>query len=525
MALMKHIHVEIVAHAYRISLCLLVLFGAALVPLQLLSTSYALGTASFALSPASGSYANGQTFNLIVDETSTDSVNAVQLDMSYPSASLRLNSVSSGTAASSPFGLCGQSAGGSGTVSVGCASTLSVTGTQPVANINFTVIASSGSAAVNVTTGSSIVRTSDQANVWNNLPTAATYTISSPTTSAPVVTTPQSSNSSTTKPKTTTASKPATVVAAPAEAQASSSSAPIAPTPVVVPTSEAAASSGATITTPTSSVASTSIPMASPTAFEIKVLTTSGTPEANAVVTINGSKETTNSAGVATFTSLQPKQYEVTITAPGSKKATASSIDVMPKQSTQQFSIRLDANHSSSTTPVLLLVMTLLLVAAAAAVVHYLTQRKFLARHTAIAAPITAAVVVPLSVPDTAVVPPTIDPLVKESSGTLTPLLIRPTPTVNDDPVPAPQISIAPLQPILATQPLKPIESAIPKPAVVEPPSSVVSEMPESTPHETPSTSTAVVPPDDHSAVSIPALESEHIVVDPEKSHARRFHF
>ena len=147
--------------------------------------SHAEGTSSFILSPTSGTYKNGQTFTVTVSENSgTDQVNAVQMYLTYNSSQLQFNSVTSGSSASSPFTLCGQSSGSAGTVSVACAyptgTTDYVTGTNTVATISFTMLSTSGSTTISIGSNSDIVLASGQANDWNGTLSSATYNVSLP---------------------------------------------------------------------------------------------------------------------------------------------------------------------------------------------------------------------------------------------------------------------------------------------------------------------------------------------------------
>jgi len=163
----------------------------------------ASGDASFTLAPSSGSHNVGTTLTITVSETSSggDNVNAVEANLSYPTADLTYQS----TTLSGPFSLCGDNTGGSGTVTVACASSTTETGTQSVAQISFTVIGA-GTAAVDMIAGSDIDNTSGT-SVWNgSLPTTSftlvavppTVTFSSLTAAAEVYGNPFAINSTST---------------------------------------------------------------------------------------------------------------------------------------------------------------------------------------------------------------------------------------------------------------------------------------------------------------------------------------
>src|ERR1019366_3839873 len=136
-----------------------------------------------------------------VSETSTsgDSTNAAQVNLSYPTSLLQYQSIS----LSGPFTLCGQETGGSGSVNIGCASTTVVSGTQSIAQITFSVIAS-GSAPVVMSAGSgstltNIVNSTSGSSVWNGVLPSTSFTLSQPVTTPTPAKTPSSSPPSTTK--------------------------------------------------------------------------------------------------------------------------------------------------------------------------------------------------------------------------------------------------------------------------------------------------------------------------------------
>jgi|GEM_PF-6462529 len=136
----------------------------------LVNEVHATGTDTFTLTASTAQYTTGQIVTITINESSTDGVNAVQANLSYDTAQLLFNSVTTAGAASSPFTICGQASGGSGLVQVGCAvANLTVTGTQPVAIASFTVLASSGSVSASIlaNSNSAIILASNQSNVWD----------------------------------------------------------------------------------------------------------------------------------------------------------------------------------------------------------------------------------------------------------------------------------------------------------------------------------------------------------------------
>jgi len=130
------------------------------------------------LSPASGSFANGNTFNAQIREDSLGTlINAVQANLTYPSGLLQVNSVTVNTAV---FDQTLQPYSGTtpGVIQlgVGILSNPTVSGDQLVATISFTVL-SAGSATVAYDTGSLILRASDSANILQ-AEISAHYTLS-----------------------------------------------------------------------------------------------------------------------------------------------------------------------------------------------------------------------------------------------------------------------------------------------------------------------------------------------------------
>jgi hypothetical protein len=128
-------------------------------PLTVWQTAFAANTAVLSLSPSSGNYTSGSTLSIKVYENSgSDSINAVQANLSYSTTQLRYDNFSSSSAlpieAENPTGDTGSLHFARGT-------TTPITGIQQVVTIQFTVIASSGTASINFASGSAVVRSTD----------------------------------------------------------------------------------------------------------------------------------------------------------------------------------------------------------------------------------------------------------------------------------------------------------------------------------------------------------------------------
>jgi len=135
--------------------------------------SRAAGNATFTLSPASSSPSLGSTLTITIQEnSSTESVNAIEADLTYDQAKLQYVSINTGAGS---FSLVGQATGGSGTVKIGVASSSTVTGSQTVATVTFNTIGV-GTAAVSFAGTSAIIRASDTTNILGTS-TGGSYTI------------------------------------------------------------------------------------------------------------------------------------------------------------------------------------------------------------------------------------------------------------------------------------------------------------------------------------------------------------
>src|SRR5581483_4743161 len=138
---------------------------------------FAAGTASLSLSPASGTYSKGGSISVdIVEDSGSDTVNAVQANFSYPTNLLSYTGVTN----SSAFPVEAQSSASGGVVQIARGATTPVSGTQTVATIHFTVL-DGGSASLSFSGGSAVVRSTD--NGGETLTTNdASYALISPAT-------------------------------------------------------------------------------------------------------------------------------------------------------------------------------------------------------------------------------------------------------------------------------------------------------------------------------------------------------
>lgn len=154
--------------------------------------------ASLYITPATKTFNKGDSISAVIYENSgSDSINAVQANLSYPSNLLTYVSIDN---TGSAFSIQAQNTGGSGSVKVGRGTATPVTGAQLVATVHFTA-AAAGTANIAFASGSAVVRSSDNGGEAL-IETGASYTISAPAGSGS--SSSSSSSSSSPKPSTST---------------------------------------------------------------------------------------------------------------------------------------------------------------------------------------------------------------------------------------------------------------------------------------------------------------------------------
>lgn len=148
--------------------------------------SFAAGTATLTMTPASGSYVVGSNISVAVQENSgTDPVNAVQASLSYDATKLQYVSVAEGSAFPT-VAATSTSTPGVVRLARGTLPGMEVTGTNTVATITFKVLGNSGTTNLSFDSAFSyIVRSTDNTNVLGTT-SGATYTLKLP---APTIST------------------------------------------------------------------------------------------------------------------------------------------------------------------------------------------------------------------------------------------------------------------------------------------------------------------------------------------------
>jgi len=148
----------------------------------LYTLSRAIGTATFTISPSSSALNVGSTLTITITENSgSDLINAVQADLTYDQTKLQFVSID--TTVGVFNNMVVQKTGGNGVVNISAAVSPSVSGSQVVARITFTTIAS-GAAAINFANTSAIVKALDQTNVLGTM-TGGNYIIDNTAPSVP----------------------------------------------------------------------------------------------------------------------------------------------------------------------------------------------------------------------------------------------------------------------------------------------------------------------------------------------------
>jgi hypothetical protein len=137
-------------------LCLsLIAFGAAAVIVARLV--FAAGTATLSLTPATGTFSQGDTVSVnIYEDSGGDTVNAVQANFSYPSSLLSFVGITD----SSAFGVVAQNSVSGGNAQIARGATTAVSGNQLVATVRFTALAG-GNVNLSFTGSSAVIRSTD----------------------------------------------------------------------------------------------------------------------------------------------------------------------------------------------------------------------------------------------------------------------------------------------------------------------------------------------------------------------------
>jgi hypothetical protein len=310
----KHIHAFLTGWKSKRLRVVLTVFACLFPSFALAPAVFAAGDASYSFSNSGGTTV-GNAFTIVVSETSSagDNVNAVQANVTYPTAQLQYQSMSLGAFNQ----ICPQNSPSAGQIDVACANSSTLSGTQTVMTINFTVLAA-GSAQVKMSSGSDIDSTSG-ASVWNGTLSSASYTFNTAPVSGGGGTTGGTSGGTSSSGGSTSSSGSGSKSGGSSGGSTKSSGTP------------ATGSSGTTSTpsTTTTPVTTTPTPTTSGTTvspeLSVTITDTSGNPVDGAKVVID-SKYTayTNAQGKASFTGIAAGSHSVSVSASGKKAATST---------------------------------------------------------------------------------------------------------------------------------------------------------------------------------------------------------
>lgn len=298
----------------KIGIIIVTLLGVVGVGFGLLNTVGASGSSSLSLSPASSSYAIGTQFMIAVNVSSSDSINAVMANLNYDASKLQFVSVQTNT---NVFNLTGSASGGGGTVSIGIASSVNLTGTQKVADVTFKTLAGSGTTQITFANSSAVVRPSDGQNVWNGSPTGATYTLTTPIVTPPPTTGGGSTTGSGSSGSTTTSSGTSGSTKTTSGSTASTSK----------PTATAP-SAAQQVANPAQPVPVSGAAISGDAGFmvAVRVVDKNGKPVSGAEVTMASKTVKSDKTGIASFTGIPAGTHDVMIKTSGGQ--VKGSIDV-----------------------------------------------------------------------------------------------------------------------------------------------------------------------------------------------------
>jgi hypothetical protein len=137
--------------------------------------SSTIKSASLTMTPSTGSYAINATLTVTLYVNSGgNQINGVEADLSYNASQLQFLSIDT---TSSAFNETAQGSGGSGSVSIVRLSTTSLTGSQVVASVSFTVLATASPSPITFSSSCHVIRTSDTRDLWDGVLSGGSYTL------------------------------------------------------------------------------------------------------------------------------------------------------------------------------------------------------------------------------------------------------------------------------------------------------------------------------------------------------------
>lgn len=262
----------------------------------------AAGTASFTLSPANSSVANGATLSVQISENSGSvPVNTVEPKITYDTSKLEYISKSTSGGA---FDVCFDTKVGSGIVDFSCTKINgSTTNNQKVATINFKAKAGTGTTTIQFKSDSNIFDGNNQ-NIWSGNTTGGTYTLTTPGGNPTPTPTPTPSPSPSSGSGSSGSSSPTT--STPSSGTGSSSS-------------SGSSSSGSGSSAPSNAATPSTEPVTGASqggateSIEIKVTDADGLAVAGATVVLKDVTAITDSNGIARYFGVTPGSYTISV--------------------------------------------------------------------------------------------------------------------------------------------------------------------------------------------------------------------
>lgn len=279
--------------------------------------AFAAGSASLSLTSSTGTHKVGGTITLTIHATTQagDNADAVQANLSYPSSKLKCSNSDITVGSAFDVYLPKTVTCGSGSISIGVATSSTLSGTQTVATVTLHVLAA-GSASVSVASSSDIVNATT--SVWNGSTPSASYTLTSTTTGG------------STAKKTTPAPTTAKTGTAPSSSKTTT-------------TPNKAITNPSTPQTPATQSAATT--PAATAALTITVTDSNGKPVKGAKVSVDDQYTAyTTANGKASLSGIAVGSHTVSVTASG-KTATKTTLNLTANED-KQVSLKLAAKQS-----------------------------------------------------------------------------------------------------------------------------------------------------------------------------------
>lgn len=316
-------------------------FGLGIAPGAMLPVA-AAGSATFTITPGSGTYTVGDTLTVKIYENSAEPVIGVTANISYDKNSLEFVSLDGGQ---SGFTTSMPSSAGNGVVKISRAIMGgSLSGSQLVSAVTFKAVGASGRSVISFLPGSAIVASGGR-DVWNGSTAGAAFTVKAPVTGggstpAPAPTPAPSGGSSGGSSSSGTASSPSGPSGGSSSSGSSGSSGGATGGPAP------SQPSSSVQTAPATSVETTELLAPSTFFVAVQILDGEGNIVPGAVVTLDdGQKVKTDSKGIASFMNVTSGEHTVTVDHDGKKRSEKIAVQQTGNEAAmpQQFKLKLSS--------------------------------------------------------------------------------------------------------------------------------------------------------------------------------------